>query len=118
LIARGRAALAATLLLGFLAAGCGPRMELGSDVLWASLFEGGTFDEWTGVSGGLVNANPTPPNTIAVSTNYAHHGHYAAELTIDAGPDGTQENAGLVRKGGLPSRPTTAPGTTFRERSA
>jgi hypothetical protein len=102
LIARGRAAVAAALFLGFFATGCGPRMDLGSDVLWASLFEGGTFDEWTGVPGGLVNANPTPPNTIVVSTNYAHHGRYAAELTIDAGPDGTQENAGLVRRGGLP----------------
>ncbi len=77
-------------------------MDLGSNVLWSALFEGGTFGEWTGVSGGAVNANPTPPDTIVVSSNYAHHGRYAAELTIDAGPDGTQENAGLVRKGGLP----------------
>ena len=99
---RGRAAIAAALLAGLLAAGCGPRVDLGSDVLWASTFEGGNFDEWTNVAGGSANAFPAPPNTIAVSTSYAHRGRYAAELTIDAGSDGTQENAGLTRKGGLP----------------
>jgi hypothetical protein len=79
-------------------------MDLGSDVLWASTFEGGTFDEWTGFSegSGSANADPAPPNTIAVTTTYAHRGRYAAELTIDAGPDGTQENTGLTIKGGLP----------------
>ena len=76
-------------------------MDLGSNVLWASLFEGGTFDEWTNV-GGSANANPSPADTIVVSTTYAHHGRYAALLTIDAGPDGTQANAGLVLNGGLP----------------
>ena len=59
-------------------------MDLGSDVLWASLFEGGTFDEWTSIAGGSANAFPSP-NTIAVSNAYAHHGRYAAVLTIDAG---------------------------------
>ncbi len=77
-------------------------MDLGSDVLWVSTFEGGTFDEWTGITGGGANASPTPPNTIAVSTAYAHHGRYAAVLTVDAGSDGAQENTGLNRKGGLP----------------
>lgn len=77
-------------------------MDFGSDVLWVSTFEGGTFDEWTGVMGGGADAFPGPSNTIAVSTAYAHHGHYAAELTIVAGPDGSQANAGLNRKGGLP----------------
>jgi hypothetical protein len=103
--ANARTATAAGLLaLSAAIAGCGPRMDLGSNVLWASLFEGGTFDEWTGFSGGAGSANayPAPPNTIVVSTNYAHHGRYAAELTIDAGPDGTQENTGLTLKGGLP----------------
>jgi len=84
------------------AAGCGPRVEVGSDVLWTALFEGGNLNEWTGVTGGAADATPSPPNTISVSTAAAHHGSYGAQLTIDAGPDGTQENAGLVRKGGLP----------------
>jgi hypothetical protein len=99
---RRGAALAAMLIVLPFVAGCGPRMDLGSDVLWASLFEGGTFDEWTSIAGGSANAFPSP-NTIAVSNAYAHHGRYAALLTIDAGSDGTQANTGLVRKGGLPA---------------
>ena len=74
-------------------------MDLGSNVLWASTFEGGTFDEWTNFYDGSANAYPAPPDTIAVSTDYAHHGRYAAELTINAGPDGTQENTGLNLRG-------------------
>jgi hypothetical protein len=77
-------------------------MDLGSNVLWASTFEGGNFDEWTSAAGGSANAIPSPPNTIEVSTGYAHHGRYAALLAIDAGPNGTQQNTGLVRQGGLP----------------
>lgn len=100
---RGRGGtLAAAALLASFTAACGPRMDLGSDVLWTSRFEDGTFDEWTGVSGGSANAYPTPGNTIAVSNAYAHHGSYAALLTIDAGTDGAQANTGLTRKGGLP----------------
>ena len=69
-------------------------MDFGSNVLWVSLFEGGNFDEWTSM-GGNAAAYPSPANTITVSTAYAHHGRYAAELAIDAGPDGTQQNTGL-----------------------
>lgn len=95
-----RAATATGLLaLSAAIAGCGPRMDLGSNVLWASTFEGGKFDEWTNFYDGSANAYPAPPNTIAVSTDYAHRGRYAAELTINAGPDGTQENTGLNLRG-------------------
>ena len=50
----------------------------------------------------------TPPpirvrHTIAVSTAYAHHGRYAAELAINAGPDGTQQNTGLRLINELPT---------------
>ena len=48
MIAAGRTAAAAGLLgLLSIVAGCGPRMDFGSNVLWVSLFEGGNFDEWT-----------------------------------------------------------------------
>ncbi|HVZ88610.1 MAG TPA: hypothetical protein VHG72_16685 [Polyangia bacterium] len=96
-----RAAWTACLTLVALA-GCDERVDVGSNVLWTALFEDGTVGEWTGTPGGAAIAAPAPPNTITVSTTYAHHGHYGAELTIDAGPDGVQENAGLVRKGDLP----------------
>jgi hypothetical protein len=93
---------AAATLVALICGGCGPQVDIGSNVLWVAQFETGTVSEWTGVPGGNAVATPTPPNTIAVSTMYAHHGQYGAELTIDAGPDGTQENAGLIRKGNLP----------------
>src|SRR6185369_12209200 len=94
-----RARWVTTCLLGSLAiaAGCGPRMDLGSDVWWKSTFESGDFGEWTAL-GGSASAFPSSSNTIKVSTGYAHHGRYAAELSITAGPDGTQQNTGLVLK--------------------
>ena len=95
----GRAATALFMLL--LAGGCDVRKDLGSNVLWAALFESGTFDEWTSVPGGSASAFPSP-NTISVSDAQAHHGQHSALLTIEAGPDGTQANAGLSRKGDLP----------------
>jgi len=102
-IAAGRTAAAAGLLgLLSIVAGCGPRMDFGSNVLWVSLFEGGNFDEWTSTPGSLVTAYPDPPNTIKVSSDYAHHGRYAAQLAIEAGPDGVQQNSGLDRTAGLP----------------
>ncbi len=76
-------------------------MDLGSDVLWTAQFETGTFIEWTSQMGGGANAVPSPPNVIQVSTSQAHHGHYAAQLTIDTSGGG-QQNAGLNRRGGLP----------------
>ena len=84
------------------AAGCGPRLDVGSDVLWSARFEDGTLDEWTGTPGGLVSANPMPPNMVEVSNDHPYSGSYDAKLTIDAGPDGTQANAALSLKGNLP----------------
>ncbi|MES1208363.1 MAG: hypothetical protein ABUS79_20695 [Pseudomonadota bacterium] len=91
-------ALASLLLV---CAACGPAMDLGSNVLWTAQFEDGTFAEWTGQMGGGANAEPSPPNTIQVSTTQPHHGRYAAQLTIDT-TGGAQQNSGLNRRGGLP----------------
>ena len=103
MIAVGRTAAAAGLLgLLSIVAGCGPRMDFGSSVWWVSLFEGGNFEEWTSV-GGNASAYPSPANTITVSTAYAHHGRYAAELAITAGPDGTQQNTGVRLINELPT---------------
>lgn len=89
-------------LLTALASGCGGQIGVGSDVLWTALFEGDSFGEWTGISGGNAQAFPAPPNTVAVSSDRAHRGSFAANLTITAGPDGAQENAVLSRAGNLP----------------
>ena len=92
----------APLLLALLAVGCGQRLDVGSDVLWSARFETNDFSEWSSVPGGAATAFPAPPNTIVVASEHAHHGTYAAKLTIDAGPGGAQENAGFRLAGGLP----------------
>jgi hypothetical protein len=83
------------------AAGCAPRAELGSDLLWVSDFEVGTFAEWSGEAGGAANADPAP-NAIEVSGEHTRRGRFAAKLTIVATASGVQVNTGLVRRGGLP----------------
>jgi len=82
-----------------LAGGCGPRLDLGSDVLWTALFEGNNFDEWTGDDAGLAQAYPEPANTIAVATERFHHGGYAAKLSVDAPQGGSRGSAVLSRAG-------------------
>ena len=82
--------------------GCGQDLNVGSDVLWSARHESGTFQEWTGVSGGAAQAFPVPANAIDVSTERAHGGTHSAKLTIDAGAAGIQQTAELARAGGLP----------------
>jgi hypothetical protein len=81
------------------AAGCAPRLDVGSDVLWTGLFEGNNFDEWTGDGAGAALAFPAPPNLIEVSAERVHHGGYAAKLTIEAAPGGSRGSAVLARAG-------------------
>ncbi len=98
----GRAAGVAIALV--LTVGCGPRLDVGSDLLWTGLFEGNTFDEWTGDSAGAALAFPAPPNLIEVSNERVRHGGYAARLTIDAPPGGSRGSAVLARAGDLPAQ--------------
>jgi len=88
------------LLTGFME-GC-QRLDVGSDVIWISLFEGDDLTEWTNTMGGGVIAYPDASDTVVVSSQHAHRGSYAALLTVNAGSDGSQQNAGLTRAGGLP----------------
>jgi hypothetical protein len=85
------------------AAGCGARLDVGSDLLWTAGFETNSFDEWTASRfGGSVGATPMPPNALAVSNARARSGLYAAVLTIDAGSDGALEAATMSLKENLP----------------
>ena len=95
-----RTLLPTTVLLAALAAGCGP-LDVGSDLLWTARFETDDFSELKVGQGGTAQAFPMPPNMIAVSNAEAHQGSFSAALTITAGPDNTQENAGLSRAGDL-----------------
>ena len=94
-----RSACAAIVLA--LLAGCGERLDVGSDLLWTGLFEGANFDEWMGDGNGAAQAFPDPANVIEVSTERVRHGADAAKLTIDA-PSGSQGSAALSRFGVLP----------------
>jgi hypothetical protein len=85
--------------LAALACGCGPRLDLGSDLLWTALFESNTFDEWTGDSHGAALAFPEGGNRIEISGERVRHGAYAAKLTVEAVPGGTQGSACLTRSG-------------------
>jgi hypothetical protein len=82
-------------------AGCGPQLDVGSDVLWTALHEGGNFDEWSSNSGGGASAFPDT-NTIEVSSERPHHGRFAAKLSIDTSAADMQQNAGLSRNDALP----------------
>lgn len=97
-----RLACAAMGLTLVLASGCGERLDVGSDLLWTALFEGASFDEWTGDGNGKAQAFPAPPNVIEISNERVRHGGYAAKLTVDS-PDGnSQGNSALSRAGTLP----------------
>jgi len=62
------------------ACGCGPRLELGSDLLWSARHETGDLSEWTAdMKGG--SAADMPDTSIALSTEHAHGGRYAVKLT-------------------------------------
>ena len=101
-IARHAAALIwATGVTVSLLAGCGQEIPVGSDVLWTARFESNDFSEWTSVIGGAATAFPAP-NMFETSSERAHHGSFAAKLTVDAEPSGVQANAGLSRSGNLP----------------
>jgi hypothetical protein len=84
------------------AAGCGPELDVGSDLLWTARFESGTLDEVTGAPGGSVSAFPGTSDTVAASTERAHTGAYGVKLTIDA-EGGAQQSAGFGLSGDLPT---------------
>lgn len=101
---RTRATLLA--LSGLLSLGCGQDLDVGSDVLWSSRFEGGNFAEWSPVPFGFGNSGETAPNTIEVSNERTHLGSsYAAKMTVSGTATNTQGiGASLVQNGGLPTQ--------------
>jgi len=92
---------AAGLALAAFVAGCGPKLSVGSDVLWSATFESGSFSEWTDVGRG-PEAFPEAGDSTVVSHDRPHDGNYSAKLTIDTSMAGEQQNTLLSRVGGLP----------------
>ncbi len=92
-------------LAGLLTLGCGQDLDVGSDVLWSSRFEGGNFAEWNSVPFGFGNSSATAPNTIEASNEQAHHGTFAAKMSVSGTATNTQGiGASLVQNGGLPTQ--------------
>jgi hypothetical protein len=59
---------------------CAPRLELGSDLIWAAHHESGDLSEWTAQGKGGSSAD-APDTSLAVSTDHAHGGRYAVKLS-------------------------------------
>jgi len=70
----------ALLLLVPLATGCGPTLDIGSNLIWATDHESGTPDDWTADGqGGLFSDSTIGPAEIAEGP--AHSGKYSLKLT-------------------------------------
>ena len=92
--------LTAIAVLLALAAGCGPRLDLGFGPALDELFEGNTFDEWTGDGDGNALAFPEGGNNrVEISSERVRHGSYAAKLTVEAVPAASRGSAVLARGG-------------------
>jgi hypothetical protein len=96
--------LATAVVIVMAGGGCGPRLDVGSDVLWTSLFEANNFDEWMSDGSGDALAFPQPPNLIETAGERVHRGGYAARLTIDA-PAGGSRGSAVLRRAGDPLPP-------------
>lgn len=91
----------AAIVAGCLSA-CGGNIDVGSDVLWTARFEGGTFEEWTGIPGGSADTS-SATGSIDVSGDHAHAGLFAAKLVIEAPSGAGPQSAGMSRRGSLPA---------------
>jgi polysaccharide lyase-like protein len=81
------------------AAGCAPRLQLGSEVLWSADHETGDLSQWS--RGGKGGSSAEKPDTaIAVSTEFAHSGRYSVKLSN--GAVSSYETARLWREDSYP----------------
>jgi len=70
-------------LLAFALAGCGPKLELGSDVLWATDHESGSMADWLDDGGGGLLLG----STITIADGPAHSGRYSLKFSDPAQSD-------------------------------
>ena len=70
----------ALLLLGAVTPACGPKLDLGSDVLWATDHESGERDVWSADGGGGLLLD-TANSTVEIADGPAHSGRYSLKLT-------------------------------------
>ncbi len=72
--------LRAACALALTCAACGPQLDLGTNVTWATNHESGTLDDWLSAPGGgtILDASNS---TVEVVAGPAHSGKYALKLT-------------------------------------
>jgi len=70
----------ALLLLAPLVTGCGPTLDLGSNLIWATDHESGEPDDWTADGQGGLDSDSTM-GTVEVADGPAHSGKYSLKLT-------------------------------------
>lgn len=62
-------------------AGCGPKLELGSNVTWATDHESGTLDDWLLPPGGGTFQDQKTNDTLSVVAGPAHSGQFSLKLS-------------------------------------
>src|SRR5437868_2105431 len=78
---RSLAAHLAAAALAIPCVACGPRVQLGSNVSWATDHESGTLDDWLLPPGGGIFQDPTTKDTVSIAAGPAHSGRYSLMLS-------------------------------------
>jgi hypothetical protein len=78
------------------AASCAPRLELGSNVIWATDHESGDLEDWSADGGGALLLDDFH-STAEISTEFSHSGEYSLKLT-DLAPMSDSEGPGVYRE--------------------
>lgn len=60
---------------------CGPRIDLGSNLIWATDHESGTLDAWSLPPGGGTIQYDASNDTVSIAQGPAHSGQYSLELS-------------------------------------
>ncbi len=88
--------LALAVALAWACIGCGPRIDLGSDVTWATDHESGTRDDWLLAPGGGFFEDDTSNDTVSIAAGPAHSGTYS--LQISNGGTSDMDGPGAYRE--------------------
>ncbi|MEO6603639.1 MAG: hypothetical protein ABIQ16_27395 [Polyangiaceae bacterium] len=75
---------------------CGPQLDLGSDVTWATSHESGTLDDWSLPPGGGIFPGTATLDAVGIAAGPAHSGQYS--LKISDGDTNDMDGPGVYRE--------------------
>ena len=81
------AARFACVALTLTCAACGPQLDLGSNVTWATNHESGTLDDWLLPPGGGVFQDEATNDLVSIAAGPAHSGQYSLKLSNGGSSD-------------------------------